>query len=141
MRLFEELARRIAVTLIALSLILAGNSNTLIGHSEAASTSCNEISQAAAKSESQVFKAAADAAFTSVIVKAGDFLAGSTGKSSVPALQGCCSLYCSPAAAISPQPGTLNPPSARVAWEILSQFLSAVPQGGLKRPPRQSGTI
>ncbi|MFN0195065.1 MAG: hypothetical protein ACKVP5_24320 [Aestuariivirga sp.] len=129
------------MALMALSLILAANSNALIGHAEAAPASCDTASQGADKSESLVLKAASDVVASSAAIEAQDLWAGSKGKGSGAVQGGCCSLFCSPTGAVPQSTETLNPLSAGVVWDLYTKFLADFPQGGLKRPPRQSGNI
>jgi uncharacterized membrane protein len=141
LKLFEDVARKIAVTLMALSLIVAANSSALMGHADAAPTSCDETSQAGGKVEGQAWKGAFDAAAFSTFIKAGDLSKNTKGSDNNVVDNGCCALFCSPTVAVPSQAEPLIPPATAVVWESPSKSLSPVFQDGLKRPPRQSGSI
>lgn len=131
---------KIAVALIALSLIAAGSSSAWINHAEAFKASCSEGGQLIAKQENQRLDASGGEASQAVSVEPGDkFVDGKSGASDLG--KGCCNLFCAPMVVMPTHTEYSAPPAIDAVWAISSAFFSPAKQGGLKRPPRDSGHI
>lgn len=141
LKLLWELARRITATLIALSLIIAVSFTAAVDHANAAASSCEEVSQTTGNSQIRALQGPIEGGDSVVGIKAGDLVGGGKGKDSGAIQASCCSLFCSPTAAMPPYTESLKRPTARAGWDLFSNSLSPAPQSGLKRPPRQSGNI